>query len=74
MTWTTAEGLEIVEASAEFDNATLLQVASPGTLAGNGDPGTPVAVWTGSVGGCLKRTVKDTRSDESQVRDEVAAL
>lgn len=56
---------------AEFDNATLIEIASPGPLADNGDPGTPVAVWTGRAGGYLKRARKNVRSSESQVRVEV---
>jgi hypothetical protein len=37
-------------------NAALVEIARPGPLATNGDPGTPVVVWTGVAKGYLKRT------------------
>lgn len=36
-------------------NATLVEISSPGPLAGNGDPGEPVPVWQGTARGYLKR-------------------
>lgn len=38
-----------------FQNATLVEIAKPGPLAPNGDPGAPVAVWKGKARGYLKR-------------------
>jgi hypothetical protein len=39
-----------------FTNAMLVEIARPGPLTGNGDPGEPVQVWSGRVAGYLKRT------------------
>jgi hypothetical protein len=36
-------------------NATLIEIARPGALAANGDPGDPVVVWSGAAAGYLKR-------------------
>lgn len=36
-------------------NATLEEIAKPGPLQGNGDPGEPVSVWKGHARGYLKR-------------------
>lgn len=38
-----------------FTNAALVEIARPGPLQGNGDPGEPVVVWSGAAGGYLKR-------------------
>lgn len=48
-------------------NAALLEIARPGALDDSGDPGTPVAVWTGRAAGYLKR------ERISEVRDGVQA-
>lgn len=45
-----------------FTNATLIEIARPGTLAANGDPGEPVTVWTGRARGYLKRTRRQALS------------
>jgi hypothetical protein len=37
-------------------NATLIEIAAPGPLAPNGDPGTPVVTWAGEAPGMLDRT------------------
>lgn len=52
---------------AEFDNAVLVEVASPGPLASNGDAGVPVPVWTGRAGGYLKRGRNESRSNNADV-------
>jgi hypothetical protein len=49
-------------------NAVLTQIAAPGDLARNGDPGTPVEVWAGRAAGYLKRTRKSVLSGGAQVR------
>lgn len=43
-----------------FTNAVLVEIAQPGPLAPNGDPGTPVTVWTGAARGYLKRSRRQT--------------
>jgi hypothetical protein len=52
----------------EFSNATLVEIAEPGPLAANGDPGDPVAVWAGRASGYLKRVRKQVLSGGAQVR------
>jgi hypothetical protein len=52
----------------EFANAVLTEIAAPGPLADNGDPGTPVAVWTGRAPGYLKRSSKSILSAETNVK------
>ncbi len=49
-------------------NATLTAVETPGPLADNGDPGTPVVVWTGAAQGFLARKDRDVVSDGVQVK------
>ena len=51
----------------ELANATLTKIESPGALAGNGDPGAPVTVWTGTAAGFLQREDRDVLSDGIQV-------
>jgi hypothetical protein len=48
-------------------NATLVEIASPGPLQGNGDPGTPQTVWTGAVVGYLKRARRTSVSGSVNV-------
>lgn len=55
-----AEINEMVEIVNELANATLLEIASPGPLAANGDPGTPVPVWSGEAVGKLERKQKES--------------
>lgn len=52
----------------EHSNATLTAIETPGPLAGNGDPGEPVAVWTGEARGFLERQDRDALSDGVQAR------
>lgn len=52
----------------EFSNATLVEIAGPGPLNRDGDPGDPVAVWTGRADGYLKRARKNVLSAGVQVR------
>jgi hypothetical protein len=52
----------------EFDNAVLVEIATPGPLDAYGDPGTPVPVWTGRAGGYLKRIRKTVLSGGASVR------
>ncbi len=40
---------------ARISNARVTQIATPGTIDDNGDPGTPVPVWTGSAVAFLER-------------------
>ena len=49
-------------------NATLVEIAVPGTTGDSGDPGTPVSVWTGSARGYLKRVRRSVLSGGAQVR------
>lgn len=51
----------------QLSNADLTQIATPGPLATNGDPGTPVAVWTGTAPGFLQRQAADILSSEVEV-------
>lgn len=55
-------------------NARLLEIATPGTLGVNGDPGTPVAVWTGSAEAFLERHDHDVLSGGAQVRVQATTL
>lgn len=57
-----------------LSNATLTQIASPGTLADNGDPGTPVPVWTGTAPGFLLETDTDTLSADIEVQTKDVKL
>ncbi len=49
-------------------NAVLTEIATPGPLAPNGDPGDPVSVWTGRASGYLKRVRRSVLSGGAQVR------
>ncbi len=51
-----------------LSNAKLTTVETPGPLADNGDPGTPVPVWTGEAQGFLAREDRDVLSAGVQVR------
>lgn len=51
----------------DFDNAVLIEIATPGPLADNGDPGTPVTVWTGRAAGYLKRARRNILAASAQV-------
>ena len=52
----------------ELANATLTKVETPGTLAGNGDPGVPGTAWSGSARGFLERADRDVLSGGAQVK------
>jgi hypothetical protein len=56
--------------AAELANATLTVIETPGPLTGSGDPGTPVAVWTGEARGFLERRDRDVLSGGVQVREQ----
>jgi hypothetical protein len=56
----------MVETVNELSNAVLLQIASPGPLAGNGDPGTPVPAWEGEARGALERTQKESTQGDRE--------
>lgn len=58
----------------ELANATLTIVETPGTLAGNGDPGTPAPVWTGEARGFLEYTTKDILSQGTEVSEPVTTF
>ncbi|HET6502109.1 MAG TPA: hypothetical protein VFG87_15240 [Amycolatopsis sp.] len=58
----------------ELANATLTQIEAPGPLAGNGDPGTPVAVWTGAAPAFLERQNRDVLSGGAQVKVKMDTL
>jgi hypothetical protein len=51
-----------------FTNATLTEIAQPGPLAANGDPGDPVVVWSGRARGYLKRLRRTVISGGEDVR------
>ncbi len=55
-------------------NAHLTQIATPGALDRNGDPGNPVAAWTGSVPAFLERRDREVLSDGTQVQDRRTML
>lgn len=50
------------------NNATLVEIAAPGPLDTNGDPGEPETVWTGRARGYLKRVRRQTISGGVNVR------
>lgn len=50
-----------------FTNAVLVEIAGPGPIQANGDPGVPVTVWTGRVAGYLKRTRRQVVSGGQSV-------
>lgn len=58
----------------EISNATLTQIATPGPLDRNGDPGTPVAVWTGTAEAFLERHDREVLSGGAQVQDRRTTL
>ncbi len=58
---------EMNELLNEVANATLTIVESPGPLAENGDPGTPVPVWTGEAHGFLSRQDRAVLSNGVEV-------
>lgn len=51
-----------------FTNATLTEIAQPGPLGPNGDPGDPVVVWSGRARGYLKRLRRTVISGGQDVR------
>lgn len=55
-------------------NATLTKVETPGPLANNGDPGTPVVAWTGEARGFLERKDRDVIAGGVQVKVKVDTL
>ncbi len=58
------------DTTSELANATLTVIEAPGPLAGNGDPGTPVTVWTGEARGFLERKDRDVLNGGVQVREQ----
>lgn len=57
-----------------ISNATLTQIATPGPLDRNGDPGTPVAAWTGSAEAFLVTEDQEVLSGGVQVQDRSTTL
>jgi hypothetical protein len=66
------EVAEMVDTVNELANAVLLEIAGPGPLAENGDPGEPVAVWTGEAPGALSRT--RTERDQNGIERQVKSI
>jgi hypothetical protein len=58
----------------EVSNATLTQIATPGTLDAHGDPGTPVVAWTGTAEAFLERHDREVLSGGAQVQDRITTL
>lgn len=56
----------MVETVNGLSNAVLIEIAAPGPLAGNGDPGTPVVIWSGEAPGALDRTIDEGTSGERE--------
>lgn len=54
------------ETVIRVSNATLTAIERPGTLASNGDPGTPVMVWTGAAPAFLERSDKDELKGQAE--------
>lgn len=48
-------------------NAVLTKIETPGPLTDEGDPGTPVAAWTGRAAGYLKRVARQEVSGGEQI-------
>lgn len=67
---TEAEIAAMVADVNQLANATLLEIASPGPLAPNGDPGDPVAVWTGEAQGMIDRTRKEGTVGEREQQNK----
>ncbi len=51
-----------------LSNASLIAVETPGPLADNGDPGTPVEAWTGTAPGFLERKDRNVLSAGVEVQ------
>lgn len=71
----------MVELVNQLANATLLEIAAPGPLAPNGDPGTPETIWTGEAKGTFERSYQENvtgaredpkRTDTFTVYDQIA--
>lgn len=58
----------------QLSNADLTQIATHGTLADNGDPGVPVAAWTGTAPAFLLETDTDTLSADIEVQTKGVKL
>jgi hypothetical protein len=58
----------------ELANATLTKIERPGALGDNGDPGTPIAVWTGAAPAFLERQDRDVLSGGVQVTVKMDTL
>jgi len=56
---------------ALLSNASLVEIATPGPLAANGDPGTPVEAWSGSAPGFLERKDRNVLSNGIEVQRKV---
>jgi hypothetical protein len=57
-----------------LSNADLTQIATPGPLADNSDPGTPVPVWTGTAPAFLLEADTDKLSADVEVQAEDVKL
>lgn len=69
-----AEVASMVETVNELANATLLEIAAPGPLAPNGDPGEPVSTWTGEAPAKLMREQRESTSGERERQGIVTTL
>ena len=56
----------MVETVNQLANANLLEIASPGPLEPNGDPGTPVVVWEGEAPCSLERAQHESNVGERE--------
>lgn len=56
----------MVDVANELANATLVEIAGPGALDRNGDPGTPVTVWTGEAPGVLLRARRESTTGDRE--------
>jgi hypothetical protein len=60
---------EMVDVVNGLANAVLVEIAAPGPLASNGDPGTPVVIWTGEAPGVLERKRSEGTSGEREAKN-----
>lgn len=58
----------------QLANATLLEIARPGPLATNGDPGEPVSVWTGEAKVTLQQTFRDGTIGDRESQEKTVTL
>jgi hypothetical protein len=69
-----SEIASMVDTVNQLANANLLEIAKPGSLAPNGDPGTPVAVWKGEVQCSLERAQHERNVGEREEQDKQTTL